>query len=1353
MQPKHSPRARTYLSSTAVGALLAAVGGVAGHAGTVVATTPANVVSAINSANSGSQVLLDVGSGVNIDLGATTLPTYAPASGGTLSIGDGLANGFAGSLSGGTLTFNQPLTVNLARSGGVDGTIGTSLSGTGGLTVYGAQYAGLFYTVPTLILSGTNTYSGGTNIGVNLELAQVEFATSAAVPASGKITGVAGAGYAIDQAFINSFNTSGFSLSTAALAANSSNNLDFTSTHGDLTLGAINGHFTYSGTLTPLNSNLAGDSQYVLGGGNGVLTVSSNLPDVNGQTQLVIFGGYTILTGANTFSRGISINGGTVQFASPGALPSTGFIQFGNSGYPGGTLALGYAFDQSLLARINGFGFPPAYGTVALAVDNSNPLDFTSIKGISLGVEGTATYSGQLTPGSNGYLLGGGAGALTVSSQLTGANALTFDEALLADTEPDGSGRPPATVILTNPNDDYTGVTTVTYGKLQLGNGSANGLLTGTSGVQDAFNYSDQIGVNVSILAFDEASAVSFAAPISGGVAIEQDGPGAVTLSGANTNTGLTDIGGGTLAAGAASVLSASSNVLINSGATLDISGGGAQTILGLAGPAGGIVNLGSHNLTLSYSSSSVYPTLGFYENGTVGQPLFTAPATVAGVPALEFGDDFGGVIQGSGQVIIGYTYSRGVPVFSGANTYSGGTVLSQGGSLSLGDALHIGTLGSGPVSGSGIVQFMEPGAVTFANAFSGHLDLEQSGPGVVILTGPVTTTGFISLDNTTGTGVLQLGDGVATTGLGSGLVDDGGTLKFNEGGAVTINNEILQLGGGNLGKVTQAGPGTVTLNGDNSYLGLTEVTGGTLLIGDSSHTSAQVGGDTQVDVGGTLGGFGTIGGKLVNNGEVLASSLTVNGTYTQGPTADELIVKQSASLGGTVTAVYAPGTYSDHTYIILTSAGLNNTTFSGLSSPMSNPVPTGFTQTLAYTSTQAQIILAPAASPPPPPASPPPPPVSPPPPPASPPPPPVSPPPPPASPPPPPASPPPPPPVSPPPPPPAPPPPPPPPPAIVIAPADRTIFASEDFAFVELGEQAASDLLGRTLPDGGGDTFYNLTSLGGPETRGWVQVEGSYLDPGRAASPTPHFHQTAGGIEGGADIATHEGGRIGLAFGYEGAKLSDALGGSANQDLFRVSLYGSQNIYGLGLGASFSYATGREHTHRQIGFGVADSSRGSSDATGAIELSAPFETPSVKVTPAVGVLASSLSNGAFIETVPGGPAFAVAGSAYQVLDVSPFAQVSFSHAFKRSDGLVITPDAMVGYRYDSVPTADAVTLTAADGTPFDGNKISLNHSSVLLGASVTAHKGSWTVYAKYRGEVSSDWNDQTLQAGFRIAF
>jgi hypothetical protein len=319
-----------------------------------------------------------------------------------------------------------------------------------------------------------------------------------------------------------------------------------------------------------------------------------------------------------------------------------------------------------------------------------------------------------------------------------------------------------------------------------------------------------------------------------------------------------------------------------------------------------------------------------------------------------------------------------------------------------------------------------------------------------------------------------------------------------------------------------------------------------------------------------------------------------------------------------------------------------------------------------------------------------------------------------------------------------------------VVAPLDQTIFAAEDFAFEQRGEQAVTSLLGRTLPDGGGDTYYNLSSGDGPPVRGWIEGEGSILDPGGQAT----FRQTTSGLDGGLDIGNSYGGRIGAAFGYDSSSFSDSLGGAASQETYRVSAYASQSLGSVGFSGSVSYASGTEHTARPTGLAAASqSSRSSDDLTGAVQISAPFQVGQVKLTPAAGAIVSGLSDGAFAETNAVNTGFAVNGGAFSVVDWAPFAQVALSRAFKSGSGLVVTPDVVVGYRYDSAPAGSSLILAAQDGTQFTNNGLSLDHSSAVLGASVTAHKGSWTAYVKYRANVAGNWNDQSLSAGIRVAF
>lgn len=549
----------------------------------------------------------------------------------------------------------------------------------------------LFFVTPTLTLSGSNAFTGGVDwSGGGTDPVQVVFASPSSVPATGGFGGgfdAVGAAYPINQAFIANFQpTSG--LVVAALGANSSNPLNFSTLSDSLALGAVNGPQTYSGALTPSALSI-----YGFGGGNGELIVSSNLGDVvtpASSISLVVQGqagqtgltpGFTDLTGTNTYSRGTEIFGGILEFGVPAALPSTGAVTLLGVNP---TVAFGYAFDQTALGRIVNSA---TFGTVALAVDDANPLNFsTAASGLSLGSVGNTTYSGVLTPGSAGYLLGGGEGALTVSSVLTGSSGLTVNQAYSfggQEAAGRGDGGPVPSVILTN-TETYTGATTIDWGLLQLGNGSTNGLLTGSSGVTTATFKS-----NSSILAFDEATAITFAVPISGALAIEQDGPGEVTLTAADTSEGLVYIKAGTLALGPGGSINSGgfSQVLIASGATLDISPGGNQNLPALEGAGGASVTLGANTLTLE-TAQNIQPS--FY----AGQLPISA---TAGLTV----NDFGGVISGSGAVVI-----AGSQTFSGINTYAGGTTVNAG--LTLGDGVNVGQAGPGPIVGSGALVFDE---------------------------------------------------------------------------------------------------------------------------------------------------------------------------------------------------------------------------------------------------------------------------------------------------------------------------------------------------------------------------------------------------------------------------------------------------------------------------------------------------------------------------------------------------------------------------------------------------------------------------------------------------------------------
>ena len=167
-----------------------------------------------------------------------------------------------------------------------------------------------------VILSGTNAH-GSTYINagtLQFNAAEAIGGTDRSVNAFAGTT--VAAGYAMDNAFLNRLTESSDAF-TVALAANSGNDLDFSSSAGatlpNASLGASGGSYTYSGTLTPNGTT------YRLGGG-GTLTVSSST--LTGDNSLEVTGpGTVVLSGAgNTFTGATTVNSGTLQIASAGAF-------------------------------------------------------------------------------------------------------------------------------------------------------------------------------------------------------------------------------------------------------------------------------------------------------------------------------------------------------------------------------------------------------------------------------------------------------------------------------------------------------------------------------------------------------------------------------------------------------------------------------------------------------------------------------------------------------------------------------------------------------------------------------------------------------------------------------------------------------------------------------------------------------------------------------------------------------------------------------------------------------------------------------------------------------------------------
>ncbi|WP_127091999.1 autotransporter-associated beta strand repeat-containing protein [Aquabacter cavernae] len=762
----------------------------------------------------------------------------------------------------------------------VTATIAAPVSGTGGLTKIGAGQ---------LILTGANTYLGGTTVSGGVLAIQADSALGAADGGLTLKSGTLAALSSLSSARSVTLETRGtfdvadgatLTLSGAIAGSGSLRKegegrltLTGTNTYGgatDIVAGIL---LTQGGSAIPDTSavsvaapavfsleasetigSLSGQGRVDLG--SNTLTIGGNAATlfagrISGDGGLALTGGGTlVVTGDNRYTGGTSLTSGTLIMGEGG---TSGAIR--GDVVDDGRLVF-YRSDTVVFdGAISGAGDVAQIGSGTLVLTGRNSYSGTTL--VSNG--GTLRVSENANLGSDAAELALQGGTLSVTGSFTsgrridisgiGTIHVTEGNTLISRGAVEGGALTKSgagTLVLTGDN-LYSGGTVIAAGRLQVGDGGRDGTLRGDV-------------VNHGVLAFDLSSDFLFAGNISGSGTLVQAGSGTLGLTG---DTRLT---------------------------------GGARI-------ERGILQVGNY--------------------GTQGS--LSGPVVNDGILRFARTDDmvFDHVISGSGAV----QQVAGVLTLTAANTYAGGTTIGadatvrvsrddnlgradgavrlQGGTLSatasFESARHV------ALAGGGAVHVTDARTLTLTGPVSGTGGLTKDGGGTLVLAANADYSGGTVI----AAGTLQLGTG-GTSGSIQGDVANSGTLRVERSDRWTFSGAVS-----GSGRLVQAGTGTLVLTGTNTYQGGTLISAGTLVVGDGASSGSIVGdvantGTLVFDRAGSIVFDGTISGSgaLVQTGAGILQ-LTAANSFTGGATVQTgatLSVASDANLGGAASDVFLIG-------------------------------------------------------------------------------------------------------------------------------------------------------------------------------------------------------------------------------------------------------------------------------------------------------------------------------------------------------------------------------------------------------------------------------------------------------------
>ena len=807
---------------------------------------------------------------------------------------------------------------------------GAGIGGTGALrNVHGTNtYGGaITFATAATIEADANTQLNLTNMSGNV---LKTFDGPGNIVANGVIAGTTvtktGTGTLI-LAAANTFNGA-LTVQSGTLSIGAINNNNTAGTLGQSTVAVIlgatggsTGELLYTGGTTNSTKTFS-----MAAGGSGAFNVSNSATALtlsgvitNTGTLVKRGAGTLILSGANTYSGGTTINEGTLAIGSANErLANTGAVTVDGASA---------VFDIGT--------FSEAVGAVTLT-DGSITGSSGTLTGTSYAVQ-NGSISAILAGGATVTMTKTGAGTVTLSGANTYSGATTIGGGTLSVSADNNLGSAPGAA---------------TSGQLTMSNG---GTLAVTTGFTLNSNRGIALGAGGGVFDVASGQALSYGGIIAGANTLTKNGLGTLTLSGASAYANTT-VNAGTLNINNANALGNLAGTLtLGDGVTINNTSGGTITVLNQKSISiGSSLNfLGSDSLnlgvgTVTFSTNTtidVAANVLRFDGDVLGSGL---GLTKTGAGTLEF-HGLTGSNSYTGNTFIngGKLFLSGTSVFGGTTnttvTVASNAFLEIGTSASVGNVTVVsrpdGWINNATNVITADIVYDQSGTLTANNAnYNGTTTIES---GVTISTaedffGVVPTNAvadrIILQDNATlqatATFDIEANQGVQLT-SGTGTISSAGAST-----ALFVNSVVS-----GSGELRKTGSGNIRLLGTNTYTGGTVIDQG--IIGIVSDAS-----------------LGDVSGRLKLNGGSVVAAQTISGPTNSGTTID---ASRDLVLGNGTTSGLQAQTGLNLTYngvITEEGAGAAANVFIGTAGPRAGTVTLGGLNTFQGTTTLNAGIL-----------------------------------------------------------------------------------------------------------------------------------------------------------------------------------------------------------------------------------------------------------------------------------------------------------------------------------------------------------------------------------------------------------